>query len=98
MDYVTYLTTYRGNKMPPFYIGSTNEKKISEGYNGTVSSRKYKDIWEFERANNPHLFETVIITRHKTRNEALEKETNFLYYLDARNNKLYINRSSTSPD
>ena len=31
--YCVYLTIYTGNKLPPFYIGSTSLKKINKGYN-----------------------------------------------------------------
>jgi len=72
--YCTYLTIYKGNKLPPFYIGSTSALKISEGYRGSVQSKKYKQIWLSELKDNPHLFETQILTTHTTREEALNRE------------------------
>jgi len=60
-DFVVYLTIYRGNKMPPFYIGYSSESKVLQGYNGTVKSRKYRDIWKSERQENPQLFKTLVI-------------------------------------
>jgi hypothetical protein len=38
--YVVYLTTYSGNKMPPYYVGSTGAKNIENGYVGSVVSKR----------------------------------------------------------
>ena len=46
--FCTYLTMYTGNRLPKWYIGSTSVEKIINGYLGSVVSRKYKDIWNFE--------------------------------------------------
>ncbi len=89
--YCTYITFYRGNLLPPFYIGYTTTKSISRGYNGSVSSRKYKGIWKQERDDNPHLFRTVIIRTFNTREEALEHEDRLLRGLLVHKNDLYIN-------
>jgi hypothetical protein len=51
--YCTYLTIYSGNKLPPFYIGSTSVNRISNGYHGSVSSKRYKSIWLEELKTNP---------------------------------------------
>jgi hypothetical protein len=72
--YCTYLTVYKGNKLPPFYIGSTSVVKINNGYRGSVKSKKYKEIWKSELKNNPNLFTTKIVTIHDSRQEALDKE------------------------
>lgn len=32
--YCTYLTSYFGNKLPPFYIGYTTVANINRGYRG----------------------------------------------------------------
>lgn len=89
--YCTYLTTYSGDKLPPLYIGSTSVQKIEEGYHGSVSSKKYKQIWESELKENPHLFETQILTTHETREEALEEEMRLQELHDVVNSDLYIN-------
>jgi hypothetical protein len=34
--YCVYLTCYRGNKLPPFYIGYSTIEKVKDGYKGTV--------------------------------------------------------------
>lgn len=90
--YVTYLTTYRGSRMPMFYVGSTSLKRIENGYNGTVCSREYKTIWNYERKHNPHLFTTRILTQHKTRQDALARERAFHLSLSVLHNPLYINK------
>ena len=54
--YCTYLTVYTGNKLPPFYIGSTSVDNISKGYRGSVLSKNYKSIWKQELHSHPDLF------------------------------------------
>ena len=93
MDYCVYLTIYRGNKMPPFYIGRSRIKNIDRG---TVSSKLYKDIWLQELADNPQLFETKILTKHSTQKEAAEKEEYFHKKLRVHKNPLYINQATAA--
>jgi hypothetical protein len=59
--YCIYLTIYLGDKLPPFYIGSTSIEKVKKGYCGSVTSVKYKHIWKSELKHNRHLFKTYII-------------------------------------
>ena len=89
--YCTYLTVYTGNKLPPFYIGSTSVDNINKGYRGSVSSKKYMDIWKQEIASHPDLFKTSILTRHETRQEAQDKEIIFHESLSVALNPMYIN-------
>lgn len=96
--YCTYLTVYYGNKLPTFYIGSTTENKINSGYRGTVTSKKYKQIWKKELKENPHLFKTFIVSKHKTRKECLEKELFFQKKLSVVKSELYINLSYAQPN
>ena len=91
--YCTYLTIYSGDKLPPFYIGSTSLQKYEEGYCGSVSSKKYKDIWRQELKNNPHLFDTVILSEHNTREEALIEENILQRKLNVVKNSNFINQS-----
>ncbi len=91
--YVTYLTTYHGNLLPPFYIGHTTEDKIGAGYKGSVSSKEYKRIWKNECKVNPHLFVTRIISYHETRENAIEKEIMILRHFKAHKNPMYINKN-----
>lgn len=89
--YCVYLTTYRGNKLPPFYIGSTSTDNLKSGYRGSVSSKKYKDIWKSELKNNPHLFKTQIVCTTEKREEATEIECRIQRKLDVVKSPMYIN-------
>lgn len=91
--YCTYLTTYYGNKLPMFYIGSSTIDRINSGYRGSVQSKEYKKIWNSELSNNPNLFKTVILTTHETRKDALEKERFFHISLNVVPNVLYTNKA-----
>lgn len=73
--YCVYLTIYRGDKFPPLYIGSTSIKRLNEGYRGSVKSIKYQKLWKQEQKQNPHLFETKILSTYFTREEALIRRT-----------------------
>lgn len=45
--YCTYLTVYKGNKLPPFYIGYTSVDNIlNKSYRGSPESKKYKSVWK----------------------------------------------------
>ena len=90
-QYCTYLTSYSGNKLPPFYIGYTSVEKIHNGYRGTVTSIKYKKIWQSELKNNPSLFKTQIITTHETISEAKERETLFHLQQNVAKSPMFIN-------
>ncbi len=94
MEYCTYLTTYKGTKMPMFYIGRSNVKNVQNGYHGSVSSKLYKQIWLEELEQNPHLFETKILTVHATKKEAAEQEEYFHKKHQVHKNPLYINQAT----
>lgn len=73
--YCVYLTTYSGDKLPPYYIGSTTIEKVKSGtYFGTVCSVKWKEIFQQELKNNPQLFSIKILKECKTRKLALIRE------------------------
>jgi len=92
--YCTYLTTYKGNKLPMFYIGSTKTDNITKNnYKGSVSSKKYSLLWGKELKENPHLFVTKIISYHKTDEEAREMELLFHRALNVVKSPLYVNMS-----
>lgn len=93
MIFCVYLTIYRGNKLPPFYIGSTSVDKINNGYRGSVLSKNYKRIWKDEIKTNPDLFKTVIISLHDTRKEASDKEAKLQQLLNVISNPLYTNQN-----
>lgn len=94
--YCVYLTTYLGNKLPMFYIGSSSIIKISQNYHGSVRSKKYRDIWEYEIKNSPHLFKTKIVTYHETRESATATERRFHMSLNVVKSSMYINLSVAS--
>lgn len=95
--YCVYLTTYSGNKLPPFYIGSSSLQKISNGYLGSVSSHAYRNIFKTEVKLNPHLFKTHVISTHASRAEALEKEKRLQIAMNVVRSPMYINKSIAAP-
>jgi len=96
MNYVVYLTMYKGNKMPKWYIGSSNQTKVSEGYNGSISSKKYKNIYLNEQKQNKSLFKTRILSYHLTRKDALIEELRVQKIHKVVRNDRYINMSYAS--
>ena len=96
--FCVYLTIYRGNKLPPFYIGSSSIQNINNGYKGSVQSKKYKQIWRKELKENHHLFVIKIVSIHKTRTEALIKEDFLQRTLNVVSSPLYINLSFAQKD
>ena len=98
MKFCVYLTTYCGNKLPPFYIGSTSIKRVEAGYRGSVNSRCYGIIWKQEQKANPSLFKTTILTKHETRKEAILKERYFHDAFRVHLSPMYINLNLASPN
>lgn len=93
MKYCVYLTVYFGTLLPKRYIGSSSVKKISNGYNGSVSSKKWKDIYINEQRNNKQLFKTRILSLHETRDDALINELKIHQKYDVINSPIYMNES-----
>lgn len=89
-QYCVYLTTYRGSKLPPFYIGSTTVANVQRGYRGTPKSKKFKSTWKQEVKNNPHLFKTQIVCVLSTEVAAREKERKLQWLLQVVKSDLYI--------
>lgn len=98
MKYCTYKTTYTGHKLPSFYVGSSSVSKVNNGYKGSVSSQEYKETWEQELRENPHLFETEILTLHEEREEATREELRFQKENDVVKSKDWINKSFAKPN
>jgi hypothetical protein len=98
LPFCVYLTFYSGNELPSFYIGSTSTLKIDAGYNGSVLSKKYKSIWDKERQNHPELFKTEILSKHKDRKEANERERYVQKYFSAVESTDFINMAYASKD
>ena len=93
MDYCVYITIYKGNKLPPFYIGYTRTSNIYNGYRGSVSSKSFKKIWKKELKENSELFNTKILKHFQTSYQALEYEEYLHRYFKVHKNELYINQS-----
>ena len=92
-QFCVYLTTYFGNKLPMFYIGSTSVANIELGYHGSVASRDFTNHWKNELKQNSHLFKTKVVSYHKTRQEAYDQEEKFQRSLNVVKNPLYTNAS-----
>ena len=91
--YCVYLTIYRGNKLPPFYIGSTSIELITgkKQYKGSVASKHLVHIWKSELKINPQLFCVKILSMHDTRQEAYDAEDKLLRARNAVNSGFYMN-------
>lgn len=98
MTFITYLTIYDGDKMPPFYLGSTSMKRYEAGYHGTVKSNKYKSVWKSELQEHPELFDTIVLTTHQTRQEALSQELQYHIQKDVIKNPEFINMAMAVPN
>jgi hypothetical protein len=94
--YAVYLTIYYGDKLPPFYIGSSSIKKIENGYCGSVRSKKYKSLFNDEIKNNRGLFEVIIISTHITRSEAIDFELEIQKSFDVIKSKDFFNEAFAS--
>jgi hypothetical protein len=93
--HVVYLTVYRGNRLPPFYIGSSSKPQdiLAGKYHGSVTSGKYKGIWRRERSDNPHLFKTIILQHFSSNKEAVLREREIQEFFHVADNPMYINMS-----
>lgn len=89
-EFCVYLTIYSGNKLPPFYIGSTYSARLARGYVGSVVSKRYKAIWKSERFQNPHLFRTVVLATFETREAAFDKERSLQKRMKVIENRRFI--------
>lgn len=89
--YCVYLTIYSGNRLPPFYIGSSSVEKVKSGYNGSVTSKKYGRTWRSERENNKHLFRTLILSTHEKRKDATRAEARLQEARRVVASELYVN-------
>lgn len=66
--------------------------RITNGYHGSVTNKKYKKIWLRELRTNPELFQTKIIRTYDKRQDAFDAETRLQKSLDVIKNPLYINQ------
>jgi len=91
--FCTYLTIYKGSKLPKRYIGSTSIDKIHSGYNGSIQSKKWKLIYREEQKNNKHLFKTRILQKFNSRTEAFGAELDLQIKYNVVKDDLYMNLS-----
>lgn len=94
--YITYLTIYSGDRLPPYYLGSTSYEKYLQGYHGSIASKEYKLIFKQELINNPHLFDTIILTEHNDRKEAYIQELRYQKQMDVVKNIKFMNKAYVS--
>lgn len=95
--FCTYVTFYSGNKLPPFYLGSTSVMSIEKGYHGSVASKEYRDVWLAELKANPQLFRTVILRTYSTRAAAFERESLLQQKMNVVSSPFYINKAIAKP-
>jgi len=69
--YCVYLIVNLSEKLPPYYIGSSSVKNIKSGYMGTISSKRFKNIYNKELKSNPHLFKMIILDTFTDRSSAV---------------------------
>lgn len=94
--FVVYLTVYKGDRLPPFYIGSTSQENFDSGYRGSVRSKQYMKIWEEELRQHPHLFSSVVLSTHDTREEAFEAELANQMIVGIPKSPFFINKALAS--
>lgn len=93
MKYCVYITTYKGDKLPTNYIGSSSVDRVNDGYRGSVQSKKWKSLWQTELQEHPDLFHTEIISTHDTREDALNEELRKQLELNVVKSTEWINES-----
>lgn len=91
--YCVYLTVYFGDKLPRRYIGSAKVERIKLGYNGSIKSKKYKDIYCEEQTKNKHLFKTKVLSLHHSQEDAIREELRLQIKYDVVKSQLYMNMS-----
>lgn len=96
--FIVYLTYYTGDKLPPFYIGSTSLDRHLSGYTGSVCSRKWSDIYYIEKAANPKLFKSRILSYHKTRREVAIEELRVQLMHNVVKSSKYFNEAYATKD
>lgn len=94
--YCVYLTIYFGNKLPRRYIGSSTVERIKSGYNGSIKSKKYKNIYLKEQIENKHLFKTRILSYHSSHEDAVKEEARLQLLYNAVKSDEYMNMAIAS--
>jgi hypothetical protein len=94
--YCTYLTIYKGDKLPKRYIGSSTVDRVLNGYNGSIKSKKYQEIYKQEQRENKHLFKTRILNIYESHDEAVNAEYLLHCKYDVNKNPNYINMAKAT--
>lgn len=96
--FCVYLTIYGGDKLPKYYIGSSSINKISNGYVGSVRSKRYSSLWKSELKEHPELFDTVILEECETRELALDCELYWQRRCNVVKSNEFVNMSLAQKD
>lgn len=91
--YCVYLTIYFGSELPKRYIGSTSIKNIESGYNGSIKSKKYKEIFLEQQRLHKDKFKTRILSVYASREEALVEELRLQIKYNVIKSDKYMNMS-----
>ncbi len=107
-NFAVYMIVYFGNKLPKKtknslktprrYIGSSKISNILNGYLGSVSSKKYSNLWSKEVNENRSLFKIKILSYHNTDLQAREEEKRLHIKYNVVKSDLYVNLALASPN
>ncbi len=86
-----YLTSYSGDKHPPYYVGSTYLDNHYNGYLGSQVSKKWAEIVNLEQKENPNLYSCITLHKISSRIIATQIEDEIIRSLDAVNSELFWN-------
>jgi hypothetical protein len=89
---------YRGTLLPPRYIGSSTVQRVLGGYNGSVKSQNFKEVYRREQQVNKHLFKTRILMVFETQIEAVEAELKLQFKHNAVRSERYMNCAYAQPN
>ena len=96
--YCVYLTLYFGDLLPSRYIGSSKVSRILNGYNGSIKSKKYKDLYRNEQMCNKNKFKTRILSYHNNQTDAILEELRLQKKYNVVKSIKYMNESFASPN
>lgn len=98
-SFCTYVTVYSGNKLPTYYIGSTQTSKIlNEGYCGSVCSKKYSETFHKEVEYKFDLFDVYILKEYENHKDAIIAERGLQLKFKVIKNPIFINQAVAAPN
>jgi hypothetical protein len=93
--FCTYLTVIIHEDLPFMYIGKGKTKDVIEGrYKGSVSSKKYRDIFNRLKKEQPHLIQSEVINQFETNEEAIAEEIKLHKLYDVKNCPVFMNKAN----